>query len=229
MDHTLLLIPAPLSASGVGTGLARRHQSRKLGHLLDAQSTIVGELLDLQRTVAEQMGAGSFAERVKLTGEIVCEEPLTAPWSGELCVAFTNTITCLMEVRTVITTTDSHGNTRTNMRWERREQTLNSLDRRCGFKLHQGNQILPIEPEGAVLELKTVFTQVDPPTNGNTLNTHQLGIRREEAILRPNGMVFMVAECSDASGNLQLQTPQTEGLFVVRRGNEADFSRAIRR
>jgi hypothetical protein len=229
MDPTLLLIPALLSASGFATGLARRHQARKLGHLLDAQSTSVGELLDLQRTVAKQMGAGSFAERVKLTGEIVCKEPLTAPWSGELCVAFTNTTTCLMEVRTVTTTTDSRGNSRTEMRWERRDQTLNSLDRRCGFKLRHGNQMLPIEPEGADLELETVFTQVDPPTNGNTLNTRQLGIRREETILRPNGMVFMVAECSDASGNLQLQTPQMEGLFVVRRGSEADFSRAIRR
>ena len=39
----------------------------------------------------------------------------------------------------------------------------------------------------------------------------------------------MVAECSDASGSLQLQAPEGTGLFVVRRGTEDDFSRAIRR
>jgi hypothetical protein len=41
--------------------------------------------------------------------------------------------------------------------------------------------------------------------------------------------VLVVAECSDASGNLQLQAPKGSGLFVVRRGSEDDFSRAIRR
>ena len=42
-------------------------------------------------------------------------------------------------------------------------------------------------------------------------------------------MAFVVGECSDASGTLLLQAPQTGGLFVVRRGNEETFSRAIRR
>jgi hypothetical protein len=56
-----------------------------------------------------------------------------------------------------------------------------------------------------------------------------MGIRREESILRPTGMVFVVAECSDSSGTLQLQAPENAGLFVVRRGDENDLSRSIRR
>ena len=94
MDPSLLLIAALLGSGAVGTGLARRHQARKLSRLLDARSSSVAELLDLQATVAEQMGEGSFQERVKLSAEIVCAEPLTAPWSGEPCVAFIDTTTC---------------------------------------------------------------------------------------------------------------------------------------
>jgi len=99
VEPSQLLIPALLGAGAIATGLARRHQARQLIHLLDARSTSVAELLDLQRTVAEQMGPGSFSERVKLSGEIVCNEPLTAPWSSEPCIAFRQSTTALLEVR----------------------------------------------------------------------------------------------------------------------------------
>jgi hypothetical protein len=229
MDGSQLLIPAVLGAGAVATGLARRHQARRLATLLDARSTSVAELKDLQATVAEQMGAGSFRERVKLQGTIVCNEPLTAPWSGELCVAFTNTTTALMEVREERTSTDSAGNTTTEVSWERREETLQQLERRCRFELQQGGQGLPVDPEGAELELETAFNQLDPPTAANTGLYRQLGTRRVESLLRAGGTVLVVAECSDASGNLQLQAPEGSGLFVVRRGSEDDFSRSIRR
>ncbi|MEY4745652.1 MAG: hypothetical protein RLZZ274_1778 [Cyanobacteriota bacterium] len=229
MDPSLLLIAALLGSGAVGTGLARRHQARKLSHLLDARSSSVAELLDLQATVAEQMGEGSFQERVKLSAEIVCAEPLTAPWSGEPCVAFIDTTTCLMEVRTQTTETDSDGKSRTVVNWVEQEEELNKLERRQGFELRQGSQSLPLEPDGAELELETVFAEVEPATRRDTANTRHLGIRRKEEILRARGMAFVVGECSDASGTLLLQAPQTGGLFVVRRGNEETFSRAIRR
>ena len=229
MDTSLLVITALLGAAAVATGLARRHQARKLAHLLDARSTSVAELLDLQATVAEQMGAGSFSERVKLSGEIVCAQPLTAPWSGEPCVAHSNTTTSLMEVREERTSTDREGRTRKEVSWERREETLETLERRCSFELRHGSQTLTLDPTAAELDLDKVFSEVEPPHGAATFNTRPLGIRREESILRPNGMVFVVAECNDSTGKLQLQAPANAGLFVVRRGNEDDFSRAIRR
>lgn len=229
MDAAVLLLPALLGAGAIGTGLARRHQARQLIHLLDARSTSVAELLDLQRTVADQMGAGSFSERVKLCGEIVCNEPLTAPWSGELCVAFKDSTTALLEVREERTSTDKAGNSTTDVHWERREDTIGTLERRCSFDLRQGQQSLRLDPEGAELELEPVFNEVGPASSPDTFNTRQLGIRREEAVLRPRGMAFVVAECSDTSGTLTLQSPSERGMFVVRRGSEAEFSRNIRR
>jgi hypothetical protein len=229
VDASLLILPALLGAGALGTGLARRHQARQLAHLLDARSSSVTELLDLQRTVAEQLGPGSFCERVKLCGDITCDEPLTAPWSGELCVAFRDTTTALLEVREESTSTDNAGNKRTEVRWERQENNLSTLERRCSFGLRQGHQSLPVEPEGADLELEAVLNEVEPPSRPDSCNTRQLGTRREEAILRPSGMAFVVAECSDASGTLTLQAPSGSGLFVVRRGSEDDFSRSLRR
>jgi hypothetical protein len=229
VEASVLLIPALLGAGAIGTGLARGHQALKLIRLLDARSTSVAELLDLQRTVSEQMGAGSFSERVKLSGDIVCTEPLTAPWSGEPCVAFSDITTGLLEVREERTTTDSTGNRRTEVHWERREEIISRLERRCSFEMRQGQQSLRLDPEGAELELEPVFSEVVPASSSDTFNTRQLGIRREEAVFRPTGMAFVVAECSDASGTLTLEAPSGGGMFVVRRGSEAEFSRNIRR
>ena len=229
MEASQLLIPALLGGGAVATGLARRHQARRLATLLDARSTSVAELLDLQASVAEQMGPGAFSEQVKLRGNIVCDEPLTAPWSGEPCVAFSNTTTALMEVREERTSTDSEGNRTTAVRWEHREEMLQKLERRCRFELRQGGQGLPVDPEGAELDLETVFNQVDPPTTADTGPYRQLGTRRVESLLRAGGSVLVVADCSDASGSLQLQAPQGNGLFVVHRGSEDDFNRSIRR
>lgn len=229
MDPAQLLVPALLGAGAIGADQARRHQTRKLARLLGARSSSVAELLELQATVAEQLGAGAFREQVKLAGEIVCSEPLTAPWSGELCVVFRQTTTALMEVREERTSTDSEGKSRTEVSWERRDETLSQLERRCRFSLRQENLSLAVEPEGAELECETVFNQVDPPTTATTGLYRPLGMRRVETILRASGTAFVVAECSDASGKLQLQAPHDGGLFVVRRGSEVELSEALRR
>lgn len=233
-----LLIVSLLSASGaIGCGLARRHQARRLSGLLEARSTSLEELQGLQATVAEQMGAGSFCERVKLSAEIVCDEPLQAPWSGEPCVAFTDTETELVEVYEETTSTDANGRTTRQGSWQRRDQTLSELERRCGFQLRQGSCTLAVDPEGADLEMETVVDTTDRSNAGGPMggrsgmagDRRSLGVRREERILRASGSVFVVAECSDVSGALQLQAPGEGGLFVVRRGGEEAYSRSLRR
>lgn len=235
---TELLIVGLLSAGGaIGCSLARRHQASRLSGLLEARSTSVEELQSLQATVAEQMGGGSFSERVKLNAEIVCDDPLQAPWSGEPCVAFDDTETELVEVYEETTSTDANGRTTRQGSWQRRDQTLSQLERRCGFRLRQGSCSLPVEPEGADLELETVVDSTDRSGSGGPLGDladmaggrRSLGVRRVERILRASGSVFVVAECSDASGVLQLQTPGESGLFVLRRGSEAEYSRSLRR
>jgi hypothetical protein len=216
------------SIAAIGCGLARRHQARNLAVLLDAHSSSIAELHGLQATVAEQLGPGSFRERVKLSAEIVCDEPLLAPWSGEPCVAFSQTVTHQLEVQTETTTTDSEGKTQKTISWVQRDETLSTLERRCPFHLRQGAQTISLISDGAELDLEPVFHHLDPPQGGNTSTTRSLGVLREDAIFGASGMVFVLAECTDAGGMLCLQAPSESGLFVVRRGSEDEFSQSIR-
>jgi len=224
-----LVIPGLITAgAAIGCGLARRHQARRLAHLLNAQSSSIAELHELQATVAQQLGGGSFKEHVKLSAEVICNEPLIAPWSGESCVAYRQTITNLLEVRKESTYTDSEGRSHTEINWERRDETLSELERRCDFKLRQGANNISFTSAGAEMELETVFNTVDPPQSINSLTSRSLGVRRTEDIFRASGMVFVLAECNDANGELCLEIPSEGGTFVVHRGNEEDFNQAIR-
>ncbi len=239
MDAAPLIGALLCTAGAIGCYLGRRHQAIRLRRLLTARSTTLEELHSLQAAVAAELGAGAFQEQIKLIAEIVCPEPLQAPWSGEPCVAFIDTETELLEEYIETTRTDSDGTSHKEGSWERRDRTLSQLERRCAFTLQQGAHSLPVEPDGADLQLETVVDAIDrsgdsaaPIGLGSEIGTRRrsLGIHRQERILRAGGSVFVVAECSDADGTLRLRAPSSDGgLFLLRRGNEDDFNRGLRR
>ncbi|MFY8150408.1 MAG: GIDE domain-containing protein [Prochlorococcaceae cyanobacterium] len=201
-------------------------QRRRLRLLRSARSSSIAELQDLHATVAADIGAGAFREQVKLEGELVCDEPLQAPWSGLACVAFIDTVTHVYQERVEESSTDSQGRTTTSSRWEQREQQVSQLERRCGFRLRQGEREIPVDPDRAELGYEPVFSTLDadaaPPGSGllQRQQIRSLGLRREEQLFRAGGPIFVVAEVSDAGGALSLRHPEQEGLFLVRREGE---------
>jgi hypothetical protein len=132
-----------------------------------------------------------------------------------------------LEVRKESTYTDSEGRNHTDINWERRDETLSELERRCDFKLRQGAASISLAPAGSELELETVFNSVDAPQSNNNITSRSLGVRRKEEIFRASGMVFVLAECNDSNGELCLQAPSEGGTFVIRRGNEEEFSQGF--
>ncbi|MFM7675842.1 MAG: GIDE domain-containing protein [Synechococcus sp.] len=206
-------------------GWNARQQGRRLRILRAARSSSIAELEDLRAAVSADIGGGAFRELVKLEGDLVCEEPLQAPWSGLACVAFIDTVTHLYQERVEEQSTDSQGRTTTTSRWEQREQQVSRLERRCPFRLRQGERELPIDPERAELEFESVHSSLDSDAAapGGALQRSQirsLGLRREEEVFRSGGSIFVVAEASDAGGELRLRHPEGEGLFLVRREGE---------
>ena len=54
--------------------------------------------------MAKEIGAGPYAEAVKLQADLVCKQPLIAPFSEESCIAYQNTIAEVFEE--LVATTD---------------------------------------------------------------------------------------------------------------------------
>jgi hypothetical protein len=234
-----LFLAALLAASGAGgLAVAGWLQGRRLRLLLGARSTSIAELQDLQASVAEQIGAGSFREAVKLEGELVCADPLLAPWSSEPCVAYIDTTLHVFQERVETSTTDPDGRTSRSSHWEQREEQVSRIERRCPFGLHQGDLELAVDPTGADLELETVLDRLEPetaPPTGGLLarraasQVRSLGLRRREQVLRCGGRIFVVAEAGDGGGSLGLGRPMQGGLFLIRRDGEETLLRRTRR
>mgnify|MGYP003344816838 CR=1 FL=1 len=77
--------------------------------------------------------------------------------------------------------------------------------------------------------MEKVFSTTDHRNSLHGIRGREIGLRREETVLPAKGEVFIVASCSDASGQLQLEAHPGDGLFVVRRGNEDTYSRSLQR
>jgi hypothetical protein len=210
------------------------------------RSVTIEELQGLQQGVAKEIGAGAYTEAVKLQADLICEQPLSAPFSQELCIAYLSRVVEVFEER--VTTTDSAGKSTTS--WQRNERLISSEERRCGFSVQQGNLRLDVDPEGAEIDLVEILNRLDPgqllpgrPLAGGsgasaaalqlgsaalagTLNRaggpsfRLIGYRQEESIFPASGSVFVVAEVSDSAGSLSLRQPQEGGLFLIRHGGE---------
>ncbi len=121
------------------------------------------------------MGSGAYREAVKLEGSLVCAEPLRAPWSGEACVAFIDTVHHVFQERVETTTTEADGRTSRSSHWEQREEQVSRLERRCPFGLRQGDLELAVDPKGAELELETVVDDLEPEAESRSSGSIVLG------------------------------------------------------
>ena len=243
---SLLFGAAVAAACSLGCGLMRRRQQGRLQAIQAIRSVTIEELQGLQQGVAKEIGAGAYTEMVKLQADLICEQPLSAPFSQELCIAYRSRVVEVFEER--VTTSDSAGKSTTS--WQRNERSISSEERRCGFSVQQGNLRLDVDPEGAEIDLVEILNRLDPGQllpgrslaggSGASAAALQLGsaalaanqnraggpsfrligYRQEESIFPASGSVFVVAEVSDSAGSLRLRQPQEGGLFLIRHGGE---------
>ena len=243
---SLLIGAAVEAACSGGFGLMTGRQRGRLRKIQAIRSVTIEELQGLQQGVATEIGAGSYVEAVKLQADLICDQPLIAPFSDEPCIAYQNRIVEVYEER--VTRTDSEGKSTTS--WQRNERSISSEERRCGFYVQQGGHRISVDPEGAEIDLVEILNRMDPgqiAPEGNpagslsaatvalglgaavlsaNLNTGQgesfrlIGYRREESIFPASGSVFIVAEVSDSGGSLTFRQPKDGGLFLIRNEGE---------
>lgn len=153
------VVVALLSAAGAGGCFwASQRERGRLTHLLATRPTTLVELQALQADVAREIGGGSFRERVKLQGALLCPSPLQAPFSGEPCMAYSSRIVELYDE--LVESTDQQG--RTTRSWRQGEQELSCESRRSRFQLGQGNLSASVDPDGAELDMQSVFNRTEP-------------------------------------------------------------------
>jgi len=250
----LLVLSAVAAACSVGCGFFTVRQRGRLRKIQAIRSVTIEELHGLQQEVAKEIGAGAYGEAVKLQADLVCEQPLIAPFSGEGCIAYQNTIVEVFEE--LVTSTDSEG--KTTRSWQKRERSISSEERRCEFSLQQGSRRVAVDPDGADIDLIEIINRMEPGQfsplgasagiegaagvalqlastlinsnagRGQDQSFRLIGYRRQESIFPASGSVFVVAEASDSGGFPCLRQPLKSGLFLIRNKGEEGMLKSLR-
>ncbi len=249
-----LVWSAVAAVCSVGCGFFTARQRGRLRKIQAIRSVTIEELHGLQQEVAKEIGAGAYGESVKLQADLVCEQPLIAPFSGEGCIAYQNAIVEVFEE--LVTSTDSEG--KTTRSWQQRERSISSEERRCNFSLKQGILSIAVDPDGADIDLVEIINRMEPgqfsplgasagiegapgvalqlastlinskAARGQEQSFRLIGYRSQESIFPASGSVFIVAEASDSGGSLRLRQPITSGLFLIRNKGEEGVLMGLR-
>lgn len=203
---------------------ARRQETK--GHAIALAAQIpVAQLASEAASVAQELGAGSFRQEVKIRGKISCDAPLTAELSHILCVSYRFSVT--REYEEVLWEKDAHGNT--VQRVHRKSEVVASQEASVPFWLDDGSSRILVHPDHAKIDRMpshSSFQQAvtSRPSLGvgsfvlnlGTQPGGTLGYRYEEHCLPLDQEVTVVAEAGDAGGQLALRKPETEGApFLV--------------
>jgi len=203
---------------------ARRQEAKGRAISLAAQVPLV-QLASDAASVAQELGAGSFRQEVKIRGKIVCDSPLVAELSHIPCVSYRFSVT--REYEEVLWEKDAQGNT--VQRVHRKSEVVAAQEASVPFWLDDGTARILVHPDHAKIDRVPSHSSFQPavasrPSLGVgsfvlNLGAHPggtLGYRYEEHCLPLDQEVTVVAEAGDEGGQLALRKPEAEGApFLV--------------
>jgi hypothetical protein len=203
--------------------------------------TTVAELSHLRQKVHDEVGGGLFAQRVGLEGTLECDQPLTSELSNSTCAAFRYRVTRQWEEE--YEERDEHGKRVRRVRSGTDQVAGN--ERRVPFLLRDQTGSIPIEPEGARLDMERVVDRFEPGNPGHLVRfggiqidigglagspkRRTIGYRFSEEILPLGRTVYVLGLASDRGGALhvgRVPLESREPFLVSLRSREQIVSNA---
>lgn len=217
---TILFAVASFGAAWGAKKLASRGQA-----LATAAEVPVSQLAEDAAAVAQELGAGSFRQAVKLRGRVSCDAPLVSELSHTLCASYKFSVT--REFEEALWETDAQGNS--VQRMVRKSEVVASNDVSAAFWLDDGTSKIVVQPDDAQIERTKTHSNFHPVGTAGpqfrvgsfvlNLPAHPggtLGYRYEEWCLPLGTEVTVVGEAGDRGGQLAVRRPEAkESPFVV--------------
>lgn len=239
----MLIFGIVLAAIGVILLIVRTRQVKKGELIAMTESSRVGELLETAKSVAQEIGAGSFNQFVKIKGNIVCDTPLTSELAKLSCVSYSMKI--IRKWEETYWEKDSDGKSVQHTR--EGSDIVASNSRSTDFYVDDGSGRIKVNPQGAELITEKVFSQFQPgEAQGSTLrigslffnigNTgvslgggrKTLGYLYEEYIIPVDKPVFILGEASDTNGTLTVIKPaEKDKKLLISVKSEEELMRSI--
>ncbi len=210
----------------------KNKEKEKIGIISATETSTVRQLEEQRRAIADEIGGGSFRERVELKGRIECESPLTADMTKQKCVYFRNVVERDYEEDYWETDKDGHRHRRTR----RGSDTVSELVQSTPFHLRDATGRIRVEPDGAEIDLVQVKDSFQPASSVNMSSgriswggfnfqmssswsmgegRRTLGYHFREYLCPLDRNVYLLGEVSDEGGELVIRRPTKEGRFFI--------------
>jgi len=221
---------------GIVLFFVQRDQNQRAYCVRVARAATVAELQRMAKDIAQEIGGGSWREYVKVSGEVVCDRPLTAPLSQQPCVHYKMQVE--REYEETVTRKDEDGNTVRETR--KGSETMSSNTQSAPFRLKDDTGELEVDLNGAEIETEKVLDEFRPEQGGRIsfggfsmsvgnpmAGRHTLGYHYRESILPLHRRATIVATVADLGDRLRLQQPtETDKKFLVAMRTAEDVTRA---
>lgn len=209
---------------GVGLFFAQRNQNQRAYCVRIARTASVADLQRMAKEIAQEIGGGSWREYVKVSGEVVCNRPLTAPLSQQPCVHYKMQVEREYE-ETVTKKEDG----KTVRETQKGSETMSNNTQSTPFRLKDETGELDVELHGAEIETEKVLDEFRPEQGGQISfggfsmsvgrpqsGRQTLGYHYRESILPLHRRATIVATVADLGDRLCLQKPaEGDKKFLV--------------
>jgi len=210
-----------LLAIALGCLLAARAQTARL-RAMSAADTFSSQMLqELYNRVVPALGGEALAQVCEVAGTIEADVALSAPLSGNACVAYTRTVT--REYEEDVTNTDSGGKTTTAV--ARRSETVENNQQRVRFYVRDSSGRVLIDPEQADLDLVETANRFEPAQPKPGERTRTLGYRYQEQALPIGTQVYVLGCVVDGGGQPMIaRSPRdSKQKFLISRRSEREL------
>jgi hypothetical protein len=211
-------------AIALGCYFAARGQSSRLRAMIAADTFSSQELQELYNRVVPSLGGEALAQICEVAGAIEADVALSAPLSGQACVAYTRTVT--REYEEDVTSTDSDGKATTTA--ARRSEMVENNQQRVRFFVRDTAGRVLVEPDQANLDQIETADRFEPAQPKPGERTRTLGYRYQEQALPIGTHVYVLGCVVDGGGQPMIaRSPRDlKQRFMISRRSERELTTA---
>lgn len=209
----------------------KRKKSQSVLQLRGVEQRKVADLVEIAGEISEELGTGSYSERVEIVGDVECDQPLVSPLAERPCVYYSMSVTREIEEKVEA---DGSAGSQSPTRTRRTSETVSSDSQGTQFRLNDGTGAILVDSDQASYDglVQTVSRfdrgEVDQLSYGTfTMVVEQLvtgqrtlGYQYEERIIPVDRRLTVIGEFSDQMGQPALRKGKERVLISTRAREE---------
>jgi len=231
----MIFVGIILIAIGVGVFFYRKKIEDKLLDVKYYDLVDIKSAVDILQSVAKEVGAGHYAQMIKVNGKAFMEEPLQGEFTNDDCVYYE--VSATHRFKRMVENKDQNG--RVKKSWVPSSESIGSAEVGGEFQIIDNSGAVAIDIQGADLTIEQAFKEFKSgrrsrdfsfgsylPENNYRIKSD--GYEMVERHIKQNDDLFVIGELTDRNGFPQLTlSTEKDNPFIVSIHSEEQVIKAL--